>query len=624
MKKWIILLLPGLLFTYSSVAQNAAAAWQQIIEAEKPSDLPMSSMLYQVSKLAETHLEEAQKKADEMQVIRHRQDNQLINVEVIFRKDENMEQIKDRIDRLVLEQIGFVVAGTWKNRASCWIKIEQAINLAKKLPPQYVMEVVIAPKLDNEGPDNQNSTGYRTGGLRGGAGRRIAIFDGGYGNLQTRINNGVAPDPDYCWTNGSSTTVAGVTGGVHGTGCLETAFDHAPNAEYELYIVNNGTEMGQAIDQCITNGVDIISHSMSRYNTGWSDNTGPFCNAVTDAINAGILFFTSSGNRAESHWEGSFSDSDGDEWHQFSGNDEQNNITYNGNGSIHVALSWVPNANVDYDLYVYNTSNTLVGSSTNTGNTNYEEISIDPASGNYYISVKKKGTANATFEFFTHQDGVGDYQYQTATGSNTSPSNTSNNNCISVGAVHVNNYASIPGTTNIVTGYSSRGPTNSNNLVPKIIAPTNTSTQTYGTLGFSGTSCSTPNAAGMAAALWSAHTHLDGTGVRQIIYRLAQLYKDWGTGGTDQVYGNGGVFLYDYAANQRYLLRISENSAVTNNTRPYYSMHVAQDNAPANGTVIILNNGAYTEIGIYGVSGAGSGKRILYRYPFNGNAAFGY
>ncbi|MES2777588.1 MAG: S8 family serine peptidase [Bacteroidota bacterium] len=623
--KILIYILAGMLLITGAHAQEENAAWQKIIDAEMPADLRISCALYQVGRLAETYPEDAFTRAKGMQ-FRLNESTRQVNVEVIYRKDQNMEKARDVINGQILQGMGFELAGTWKNRSSCWIKLEQAVTLAQHLPEEYNMELVLLPKHDNEGPVQQNSDSYVSGTSRGGAGRRIAVFDGAFSNLQTRINNGVCPTPTYIWANGAVSTIAGVnTGGVHGTACLETVFDHAPNAAYELYVVFNGTEMGQAVDLCETHDVDIITHSMSRYNTGWNDNTGAYSDAVDDFIDGGRLFFTSSGNRAESHWEGSFIDGDTDDWHNFNGNDEQNNITYDGNGSIHVALSWAPVINVDYDVYVYSVSTgNVVGSSTNTGVFAYEEISIDPPAGNYYIAVKKKGTVNATFEFFTHQDGVSDYEYQIATGSNTSPSNTTNNNCISVGAVNLNQYASAGGSTGIVTSYSSRGPTNSGNLVPKVIAPTATTTQTYG--AFTGTSCSTPNAAGMAAAFWSANTDLDATGVRQIIFRMAEIYKDWGTVGTDFIYGHGGLYLYEYASNLRYMLRTSENSAVTNNTRPYYNMAVSQMNAQSNATVIILNNGQFLETGTYGnTAGSGLNKRILYRYPFNnGSASFGY
>jgi hypothetical protein len=61
--------------------------------------------------------------------------------------------------------------------------------------------------------------------------------------------------------------------------------------------------------------------------------------------------------------------------------------------------------------------------------------------------------------------------------------------------------------------------------------------------------------------------------------------------------------------------RTGTNSMVTNATRPYYNMMEAEQNAPTGATVIILENGPYLETGLYGVAGAGSGKRILYRSP---------
>ena len=624
MKKIIYILACLLGGVVAGHAQDENTLWQKLISTDMPAELRMSCGLYQVGSLAESFPEAAYSRAQSMQM-RTRDYTRQVNVEVVYRKDDNMLKAHDVINAAILRDVGFEVAGTWKNRASCWIKLENAVRLARSLNEDYNVEMVLLPKHDNEGPVQMNSDGYVSGTLRGGAGIRIAVIDGGFSNLQTRINNGVCPTPVYCWANGAVTNIAGLAnGGVHGTACVETVFDHAPNAVYELYIVFNGTEMGQAIDLCESHNVNIASHSMSRYNTGWYDNTGPYSDAVDDFIDGGRLFFTSSGNRAQSHWEGNFSDADADNWLNFSGNDEQNNITYTTGGSIHVALCWQPNANVDYDVYVYNaTSGSVVASSTQTGNTAFEEISITPGTGSYYIAVRKKGTADAPLEFFTHQDNVSDYEYQTPSGSNTSPSNTTSLNCISVGAVNHTQYASAAGSTGIITEYSSQGPTNSGNLVPKVTGPTATTTQTYG--AFTGTSCSTPNSAGMAAAFWSANTNLDATGVRQVIFRKAQLYKDWGTAGNDNTYGYGGLYLYEWASNLRYMYRLSENSAVTNNTRPYYSMMTAQNNAASNNTVIILNNGPFSEAGTYGnTATSGSGKNILYRKPFTGSASFGY
>lgn len=60
------------------------------------------------------------------------------------------------------------------------------------------------------------------------------------------------------------------------------------------------------------------------------------------------------------------------------------------------------------------------------------------------------------------------------------------------------------------------------------------------------------------------------------MFRKAQLYKDWGTAGVDNVYGNGGLFLFSWAFNLRYMLRNAENGLTTNSTRPYFTLARAE------------------------------------------------
>lgn len=105
-------------------------------------------------------------------------------------------------------------------------------------------------------------------------------------------------------------------------------------------------------------------------------------------------------------------------------------------------------------------------------------------------------------------------------------------------------------------------------MAPDIVSPTLTGVGNGGS--FSGTSCSTPNAAGMAAAFWSAHPYLSNDGVRRIILRKAELYKDWGATGPDNVYGHGGLYLYDYHRKNRYIYHRAGNLA-SDISLPYFS-----------------------------------------------------
>lgn len=605
--------------------------WQRIISEAVPAEARMSAHLYQLAILAAEDRAEAVERLAGSGLRTDPANTARVNVEIVLRPNENTERITDRIEPAYLRGLGLEVGTHWRNRASVWMDIAEVWEKTRRLSPDYFTFLVTVPRGDDQGPSVMNSNTYTSGGAPGGSGVRIAIFDGGYERLQNAINLGKAPTPAYVSLSGAPSTIAAVNfnNAEHGTACLETAFDNAPSSTYEIYANGNTTEKGAAVDTCIAHGVKIISMSQSEYNLGWFDNSGAGCAYALDAAAAGLLFFTSCGNRAESHYEGVFSDADGDSLHAFSGVDERNNIlgTVDSNGT-HAYLSWDPTTGTDLDIFIRRTSdNSLLASSalTGTGAAGYETVVWSNPSPNnvaVYFEVKRKSGPATTFEMFTHN--AGNYEWATAAGSNTSPSNTTLSNVISVGAVGWWNHSDSSGATGIVESYSSRGPTNSGWLAPKICAPTGTNTYVYGG-GFGGTSCSTPNAAGAAAALWSANPGLDATGVQQILIRKAELYKDFGIAGADNIYGNGGLFLFPWATNLRYMLRSPVNGTAATNTRPFPTLLAAEQLAPAGSTVIILNSGNYPETGLFGTVLAGNGKSILYRSPFKGvNANFGF
>lgn len=610
MKKIVNLLFISFLIIQNLFGQ-VDTRWRGILENSQQNNSMIDSKLFQLGQLAAIDLADANTKADNM-LLRSRIEGttKVINAEIVYKNNyESADELPD-INVSFLESLGFKIETVWKNRASVWVRPDQIIQLGSKLPSDYFMFGVNTIREDNEGPELMNSDSY-SGASRGGNGIRIAIIDSEFGSLQNSINNGHCKTPSYMWSGGSGgKTVAQISGGGdHGLACFETVYDHAPNATYELYLTGNVTERANAINQCVTNGVDVISMSMSAYNLGWADNTGALCVAANNAANNGVLFFTSCGNRALTHWEGSFEDDDSDNIHEWSGTDESNNRTVpNGEWAV-VDLAWNPVANSNYDVYIRRTSdNAILASSTNAGLT-FEDaawFNNTGASVGVYIEVRKVGSASPTFEIFSH-DGTSSYQYSVASGSNTTPSNSTNLNVVSVGALPRTSYNSAAGTTGIIANYSSQGPTNGGNLAPKVCSPTNT---TYSAGSFGGTSCATPNAAGMAAAFWSAHNYLDATGVRQILFRKAQLYKDWGTAGTDNIYGNGGLFLYDYFANTRYMYR-SANNTTGLTTRPYYNFSQAQTNTPNGGRVMMLG-GNYADNVTLG-TGGGLNKNITYR-----------
>ncbi|MEO7046002.1 MAG: hypothetical protein ABI091_11900 [Ferruginibacter sp.] len=605
--------------------------WQQLLIKNAPANLKMSSQLYQLASLATSDKSEALNRIQHSQ-LRYDKTTNLINVEIIYRNDENIQKITDEINRDLLIKTGFKVTTTWKNRASAWVNIEDLLPFTQKLGKDYFVSIVLQQKADQEAPALMNSLSYKTGAGPAGTGRRVAIFDYGFSDMTGSIAASTAKTPAYVGMGGTASTIAAVNtaGNEHGTACVETLYDHAPNATYELYANGNTTERGAAVASCIAHGVNVISQSLSEYNLGWFDNTGAACAYAQAAANAGILFFTSCGNRGTTHYEATFKDANSNNIHEFSGTDEKEKITtslVNGDAAT-CYLSWNTTTGTDLDISVCRTSNNAVLATSNTRGTGvsaFETISWVNNTGvsvDVYFRVTKFSGPATTFEMFSPISGV--YQYQVAAGSNTSPSNSTDPNIVSAGALDYSDYDEPPGTSGLIADYSSQGPTNSGNLAPKLVGPTNTFTRIYGG-GFGGTSCSTANLAGAVTAFWSANDYLDARGAIQVCYRTAQLYRDWGATGIDNIYGNGGLYLYTWEPGLRYLYRLPENAAITNATKPFYSLSVAETNAPTNSKIIILNTGNYIETGLYGNGVIGGGKNILYIAPFDtipGNFGF--
>ncbi len=579
----------------ASVAILATAGAQDLKDSPRSPiklapDIRMQTILYEAEQLA------AGRAADEFQTLQRElrdreitlSDDGKVHTEIIG--PEGAAPLAAEL----IERVGGDITNTWRNRREAWVPIQRLTTLARLLPAGYFMErahpMCYDGAVGGQGATSCNSTGYPSGN-----GRVIAIIDGGYQNLTAARNNGDAP------TLANSTLInytpsSFETSSPHGTGCVEAAFDHAPGATYRIYRIDSITDTGTAVTNGLANGVDVFTHSLSRYNQGWNDNTGSACAAANDAAANGALFFTSAGNRAQQHWQGFYNNSDTDDWHEWSG-DDTINITVQPGGSASYWLQWnTAGGTYDYDLYLYaNNLSTILASSTNGGNT-YESFSWTNGGASavtVHLAVLRVSGGVTEFELFTHDGGgTGNYQYQTAANSTTSPSNSSNANVISVGAVTWSLHSSGDGATGIIANYSSQGPSNSGLIKPDLAGPTDTTTTAYGG-GFGGTSCATPNSAGAAAAFWSAHSGYDSNAIRWLLFEQANLFKDWGANGNDNIYGYGGVMLTDYVLNTRWLAR-GYNNVGNLSTGPYYTLSGAYAGVPTNGRILVWT-GSYPE-----------------------------
>ncbi|MDP6520101.1 MAG: S8 family serine peptidase [Planctomycetota bacterium] len=458
------------------------------------------------------------------------------------------------------------VHSIWRHRVSAHINPIHLTQLAMALPPSVDLRAVLEPSLDEPSfgtdpadlfADYCGVQQYIDAGADG-SGKTIGILDYKWDNLTEAQAAGAAP-PDSRLDRQNFTWSTFEDDGFHGTACLESAYDHASGASYVAYKIANLTDVGQAVDHAISNDVDILSHSISYYNEGWADDSGDACAQADEAANAGILYFCSAGNRGRTHWQDTFLDSDGDGWHEWgSGGDETIDISIgNGGGGTYFMSFNTAGAGADYDVYLFDDSLNELDSGTD-GTDNFEEFSWTNSTGstmNAHLAIYHYSGATPEFEMFYNgtEGSSSNPQHQEFEGSTTSPSNTTDSRVISCGAAKYDNWPEENGATGLIQGYSSRGRSNSGMMLPDLIGPTGNWTVAYASPSkpngaFGGTSCATPNLAGVAGCFWSAFPNMMASSVGSLLKDQARVYRDWGDSGDDITYGAGGAFLHEYAA----------------------------------------------------------------------------
>ena len=370
----------------------------------------------------------------------------------------------------------------------------------------------------SEGAGAIGADAFHAAGIRGN-GTKVAIIDLGFSGLAQAQARGDLP---YTVVQ-NDLTGTGLSGGIsHGTAVAEIIYDIAPNADLYLIKIADEVDLDLAVTYCLSNGIDIINHSLGWYNTNFYDGTGTIAEIAQRAVSGGILWVNAAGNEAESHWEGIFSDGNSDGWL------DQNVTFYATAGSqVVLFLTWNqwPQASTDYDLYLFDPSSNLVASSTKhqTGTEEpTESIQVSAtASGIYTIRIQ--GTGSSSLELFNLYQSVSPV---VAASSILAPANAPN--VIAVGALGYLQY-----TTGPIQPYSSQGPSNDGRTKPDLVAPDNVTTGTSPYTTFPGTSGAAPHVSGAAALLLSQAPGLSEFALR------TQLLSQTVPMGSANVYGNG-------------------------------------------------------------------------------------
>ena len=441
-----------------------------------------------------------------------------------------------------VESLGGRVETSHNHKVQSMVPLSSLMNFVL-LPTVKYVRLPIKPMTFDVTSEGVAVTGadqwHALPGYRSPTPAKICILDAGFKDYEALLGT----DLPASVTARSFRADGNIYASKHGTACAEIVHDMAPDAQ--LWLVNSGTmvEMENAIDWIIEQGVQIISYSMGSYTGGAGDGTGPFCECVKTAADAGITYVISAGNGASDHWRGTFNDPDNDGWHNFSGGDEILKFNVSAYYIVSAQMKWndwgtwtgvdYTGSNQDYDLYLYiwtGSSWTYVTKSSNTQTgsqwpTEYISGWYSNSARDWGIAIKKKNAnRRVIFDVWipTHN---GNLEYRSTSRSLATPGDSPRG--VTVAAVHWQN--------DILEPYSSQGPTADNRVKPDIAAPSVVSCNAYGSQGFNGTSAACPHVAGaFGLLLGKTPYNLD-----QIKAILEGRVKELGPSGKDNQFGKG-------------------------------------------------------------------------------------
>jgi hypothetical protein len=286
---------------------------------------------------------------------------------------------------------------------------------------------------------------------------------------------------------------------VHGTACAEIVHEMAPDAALYLAATDTTGSFLAAMHWLIDDAhVAIITTSLGFYGDYPTDGSSELARAVDTAKAAGVFFVKSAGNFADKHYGATFTDTDGDGFHDFPGGKTKNGMTVRLSGDpFEIFLNWADwqRPHVNYDLFLMNSAGQEAARSdtdqARTGKRPVEHIMGTLPAGTYTLKIKKVNARDADVPLNLIIRG-GTPEQTTPGGSITVPGDAR-------GAVAV---AAIDVRTDGVEPFSSHGPTLDGRAKPEMAAPDDVMSRAYASVSvatFLGTSAAAPHLGGAAA-----------------------------------------------------------------------------------------------------------------------------
>ncbi len=428
----------------------------------------------------------------------------------------------ERAERLVTS-LGGQIEVTSRDRVQAVVPtsampaIEASRHAVTVARPGVFVPLQVTPATSLIGADNWNNAGFS------GYGVKVAILDAGFDGYESRLG-GVLPSTVVTQSFRGDGNIAGGT--EHGRRAAEIVHSVAPGAR--LYLVNFSTvtELSAAVDYLIEEGVHVVSFSLGYIHNGPGNGTGPVNAIVSRGTQAGQAWAVASGNWAQQHWSGPFTDTDGDTIHEFQGDTEINEHHFSAGDLITVSLRWDEPwgaACSDYDIELFGPSGALVRASraiqncdddpveslqvlaTQTGTYGVRVIEAHAPDGPRQLDLMMVGTPDRgnSLSLFRPQSSLSE------------PAD--HPRVITVGALTIS-------ANRTEATYSSRGPTSDGRFKPNLLSPTGAGNSLPST-AFGGTSAAAPHVAGALALLKEAFPSADAD-------RLASLLQTRAVGVT--------------------------------------------------------------------------------------------
>ena len=415
----------------------------------------------------------------------------------------------------------------------------EAIAMIAQRPDVELVRAPVRPTLSqgtivSEGVDITRAQAWHEVGIDG-SGVQIGILDAGFSGYEGLLGKELPAEGhvqvrSFRSDGDLECADCSDSGKVHGRAVAEIVHDIAPGADLFLANFNTAVEMEAAVNWMIEGGVDVINTSFGFLTTACPyEGQGLLDSIFQHARENGVFWAASAGNDGQSHWAGSFADSDEDGLTSFTENDESQTLRGIEEGEpIQVLLWWddpCNGATHDYDI-VLTRDDEEIERSFRAGPTNgwpLELLTVEaPEDGTYDLRIEgvEPGENRFSMLFLSQRP-----EHLIPSGSAGLTEPEMSRHVVSVGATDLDND---------LEPFSSRGPTPDGRIKPEIVAPDGVSNRTF--RPFFGTSASSPHVAGAAALVKAAFPDY---GPAQIEDFLVERAEDLGEAGRDGQFGAG-------------------------------------------------------------------------------------